>query len=52
MLVRHPEYGSGLILKVTGSGVKRTATVQFAEVEKKFRLLHAPLEPIQAGEEE
>jgi DNA helicase-2/ATP-dependent DNA helicase PcrA len=52
MLVRHPEYGSGLILKVTGSGVKRTATVQFAEVEKKFRLLHAPLEPIQADEEE
>ena len=54
MLVKHPEYGPGTILKLTGTGAKRTATVQFFTAgEKKFRLLHAPLQPVQsAGGEE
>ena len=53
MLVKHPEYGPGTILKLTGTGAKRTATVQFfTEGEKKFRLLHAPLQPVQSVEDE
>jgi len=53
MLVKHPEYGPGTILKLTGTGAKRTATVQFFTAgEKKFRLLHAPLQPVQSGGDE
>ncbi|MFP6670892.1 MAG: UvrD-helicase domain-containing protein [Pirellulaceae bacterium] len=53
MLVKHPEYGPGTILKLTGTGVKRTATVKFFTAgEKKFRLLHAPLQPVQSGGDE
>ncbi|MFP6601338.1 MAG: UvrD-helicase domain-containing protein [Pirellulaceae bacterium] len=53
MLVKHPEYGPGTILKLTGTGAKRTATVKFFTAgEKKFRLLHAPLQPVQSGGDE
>ena len=48
MLVEHPEYGRGTIVKLTGKGPKRTATVEFFTAEtKKFRVLYAPLQPLQ-----
>jgi DNA helicase-2/ATP-dependent DNA helicase PcrA len=47
MVVKHPEYGYGEIVALSGTGPKRTATVKFYDVveEKKFRLLFSPLEP-------
>lgn len=46
MLVEHDEYGYGHIIALAGEGVRRTATVRFLTgEEKKFRLLHAPLNP-------
>lgn len=46
MLVNHPVYGAGTILRLSGSGNKRTATVEFyAEGAKTFRLAFSPLVP-------
>ena len=47
MVVDHPQYGSGRITHLSGSGQKRTATVDFFGTagEKKFRLAHSPLTP-------
>ena len=42
-LVRHPDYGSGTIISVTGRGPKRTAKVLFADGEHQFRLAYANL---------
>ncbi len=51
MLVRHPEYGLGKILALSGTGVKRTATVAFATGagEKRFILVHSKLQPAKNG---
>jgi DNA helicase-2/ATP-dependent DNA helicase PcrA len=51
MLVRHPEYGLGKILALSGTGVKRTATVAFATGagEKRFILAHSKLQPAKNG---
>jgi DNA helicase-2/ATP-dependent DNA helicase PcrA len=51
MLVRHPEYGLGKILALSGAGVKRTVTVAFAQGagEKRFILVHSKLRPAQNG---
>jgi DNA helicase-2/ATP-dependent DNA helicase PcrA len=47
MVVRHPEYGLGKIVALSGSGDRRTATVTFASTagEKKFMLAKSPLRP-------
>jgi DNA helicase-2/ATP-dependent DNA helicase PcrA len=47
MTVKHPEYGYGEIVALSGAGPKRTASVKFYDLpeEKKFRLLFSPLEP-------
>jgi DNA helicase-2/ATP-dependent DNA helicase PcrA len=47
MVVRHPEYGVGKIVALSGIGIKRKATVMFAggAGEKKFLLVHSPLRP-------
>jgi DNA helicase-2/ATP-dependent DNA helicase PcrA len=47
MIVKHPEYGYGEIITLAGVGPKRIASVKFYDhaEEKKFRLLHSPLEP-------
>jgi DNA helicase II / ATP-dependent DNA helicase PcrA len=50
LVVRHPDYGIGEIVALSGSGPKRTATVKFFEhplEEKQFRLLLSPLEPVE-----
>jgi len=48
MMVTHPEYGSGTIVSVSGTGVKRKAQVEFAEGNsvKSFLLAHSPLAPL------
>jgi DNA helicase-2/ATP-dependent DNA helicase PcrA len=53
MLVRHPEYGLGKILALSGTGTKRTATVAFATGagEKRFILIHSKLQPAKNGAE-
>ena len=47
MVVRHPEYGPGKIVALSGSGARRTATVAFAAGagEKKFVIAKSPLQP-------
>jgi DNA helicase-2/ATP-dependent DNA helicase PcrA len=47
MLVRHPEYGLGNIIALSGNGARRMATVQFVGVsgQKKFMLAKSPLRP-------
>jgi hypothetical protein len=47
MIVRHPQYGLGKIVALSGSGIKRKATVVFAAGagEKRFLLMHSPLRP-------
>jgi DNA helicase-2/ATP-dependent DNA helicase PcrA len=51
MLVRHPDYGLGKILALSGTGVKRTATVAFVQGagEKRFILAHSKLQPAKNG---
>ncbi|HEV3341746.1 MAG TPA: UvrD-helicase domain-containing protein [Pirellulales bacterium] len=52
MLVLHPEYGLGKIIALSGSGLRRTATVSFASTgEKKFVLAQSPLQPVKSGDE-
>jgi DNA helicase-2/ATP-dependent DNA helicase PcrA len=48
MQVHHPEYGTGVILSISGSGSKRTARVRFAHEDeiRSFLLAHSPLEPL------
>ncbi|HTQ39870.1 MAG TPA: UvrD-helicase domain-containing protein [Pirellulales bacterium] len=47
MVVRHPHYGLGKIVALSGSGLKRKATIMFASGagEKHFLLAHSPLSP-------
>ena len=48
MMVWHPDYGTGVVVATSGSGLKRTAQVRFGasgEV-KHFLLAHSPLEPV------
>jgi len=45
--VKHPEYGVGEVLALTGIGPKRLARVRFdGGVEKKFILSHSALRPV------
>lgn len=48
MLVWHPEYGTGRLVAVSGSGAKQTAQVRFGSDEdaRRFLLAHCPLEPV------
>ena len=47
MVVRHPEYGLGKVVALSGSGIKRSATVAFASHagQKKFMLAQSQLRP-------
>lgn len=46
-LVIHPEYGTGTIISLSGSGAKRVAIVKFvSHGEVTFRLAFSPLTPI------
>lgn len=47
MIVRHPKYGLGKIIALSGGGTKRKATVVFAagHGEKHFQLAQSPLRP-------
>jgi DNA helicase-2/ATP-dependent DNA helicase PcrA len=51
MIVRHPEYGLGKIVALSGIGPRRVATVAFASRagEKKFMLRQSPLRPAKNG---
>lgn len=47
MAVRHPQYGLGKIVALSGAGMKRMATVAFATSgQKKFILAQSPLRPM------
>ena len=49
MLVRHPEYGLGEIVALSGSGAQRRATVEFAGIgQKSFVLAKSPLHPLKS----
>ncbi len=49
MHVSHTSYGSGVILAITGTGDKRTATVEFRDQQqRKFRLAFARLTPMES----
>lgn len=52
MLVKHPEYGLGKIIALSGSGKMRRATVRFASEagEKKFVLANSPIEPVKSAQ--
>jgi DNA helicase-2/ATP-dependent DNA helicase PcrA len=47
MVVRHPEYGLGKVVALSGSGAKRSATIAFASSagQKKFMLAQSQLRP-------
>jgi DNA helicase-2/ATP-dependent DNA helicase PcrA len=49
MLVRHPKYGLGRIVALSGSGPGRKATVDFASAagRKRFLLSESPLRPVE-----
>ncbi|EMI54618.1 ATP-dependent helicase [Rhodopirellula sallentina] len=49
--VRHPDYGEGTIMELTGRGPKRTAKIRFADddSEQTFRLAFAKLELVDAS---
>ncbi len=51
MLVRHPEYGLGKIVALSGVGPRRTATVNFTSSagQKKFVLQQSPLRPLKSS---
>jgi len=53
MIVSHPEHGTGTVVALSGKGIKRVGTVRFfgPAGQKKFRLAHAPLTPVQSSEE-
>jgi hypothetical protein len=48
MMVRHPDYGMGKIVEISGHGSRRTATVQFFNSSRpaKFVLAHSKLEVV------
>ena len=48
MLVRHPQYGLGRVVALSGSGSGRKATVHFASRagQKKFVIAKSPLRPV------
>jgi DNA helicase-2/ATP-dependent DNA helicase PcrA len=48
MTVWHPDYGTGLVVSVSGTGLKRKAQVQFVQGgdTKSFLIAHSPLEPV------
>ncbi len=48
MMVTHPELGSGTIVSVSGTGVRRKAQVEFADgsIVKTFVIAHSPLAPL------
>jgi DNA helicase-2/ATP-dependent DNA helicase PcrA len=50
MLVRHPEYGLGQIVSLSGSGAKRSAAIRFftQKTEKKFLLAFSSLQPVRS----
>ncbi|HEY4310411.1 MAG TPA: UvrD-helicase domain-containing protein [Pirellulales bacterium] len=50
MLVRHPEYGLGKVVALSGSGLRRTATVAFiaGAGQKKFVVSQSALRPAKA----
>ncbi len=50
MLVNHPEHGLGKVLALSGSGNKRTASVQFFDStrERRFILVHSQLQPVKS----
>ncbi|HET6880654.1 MAG TPA: UvrD-helicase domain-containing protein [Pirellulales bacterium] len=51
MVVLHPEYGLGKIIALSGSGLRRTATVSFATSgQRKFVLAQSALQPVKGGE--
>lgn len=51
MLVLHPEYGLGKIVALSGSGARRTATVDFASSagQKRFVVAQSPLRPVRSN---
>lgn len=49
MVVRHPNYGLGRIVALSGSGSKRQATVDFARDRLKFVLAMSPLRPVRGA---
>lgn len=51
MIVRHPEYGLGKIVALSGVGARRMATVAFTSSagEKKFVLQQSPLRPLKGN---
>ena len=51
MIVRHPEYGLGRIVALSGGGPGRQATVDFASAagRKKFVIAKSPLRPVRNG---
>jgi DNA helicase-2/ATP-dependent DNA helicase PcrA len=52
MVVDHPQYGSGVIVSLSGVATARTATVRFYGTarEKRFRLAQSPLVPVQSDQ--
>ncbi len=48
MMVWHPDYGTGMVLSVSGSGLKRKAQIEFVQGggTKSFLVAHSPLEPV------
>ncbi|MHB1034964.1 MAG: ATP-dependent helicase [Pirellulales bacterium] len=51
MLVRHPEYGLGKVVALSGAGSNRRATVDFTPSigRKKFVLEQSPLRPVKSS---
>ena len=51
MVVKHPEYGLGKIVALSGTGARRQATVAFVSpaLEKKFMLQQSALRPARAN---
>ncbi len=48
MLVKHPQYGPGKVMALSGKENKRTATIQFLNPpeQRKFRLAFCELQPV------
>lgn len=51
MQVRHPRYGLGTVVEVSGFALRRTVTVEFATDNRResFIALKCPLQPVGAG---
>lgn len=54
MVVRHPEYGLGKIIEVSGAGSRRSATIRFASKAgvKRFVLAKSALRPAKLSSED